>query len=417
MRHFPEGKNVTNAKKGRVLIEMASYDQYEAAIARAKAALESYSSEAEELARLYETAKANAQTAYEAQKEQTAAQAAESRRKAGVEMQRTERNLDQRLAARGLAFSGENAQTRLDLLVALRNQLAGIDSDERNQLAGLDQALADRQNELDMAYAGNRADIAKQYAALNADLASAEAGKAAAQEAAEASKAAAAAAAAASKGGNSSGKTDSPNALEKAKEAVKAPLTFGSEFQKLTNELVERFLGKSAAGKQSYVPEVSARMLANQLVKAAGSNGRIAGSRQQASLASLLDALLESVNLDSAYYNELMLNLRSLGYRPDYAQKADQNASQLQSDSRGVYEQMYSRYFNLYRHAGEVEGDAAHRAEQEARYLQLRYLYTHSADEDEFDYVVGALGLNSYLNAFYTRLNKEDTKVKLGSEL
>lgn len=396
---------------------MASTNTYDEAIARAKAALESYSSEAEQLARLYEAAKQNAQNAYQTQKEQTSAQAEESRRKAGIEMQRTERNLDQRLASRGLSLSGENAQTRLDLLVALRNQLSGIDSDEREQLAALDQSLADRQSELDMAYADSRADSAKQLASLNADLASAEANKAAAEAAAKA------AAAAASSKGNGSGKGDGSDGDSDGKpdlkSLVEAPLQAGKLFNSLSKSLMNRFGGIIDTGKKGepVVPQVNARTLANQLVKAAGSSGKISGSRQQASLASLLDALLSSVNLDRDYYDELMLNLRSLGYRPDYAQTVDENTAKLQSDARDVYETMYSRYYNLHRNVGEEDGDAARMAEQEARYRQLRYLYTHSTDEDEFDYAVESLKLNSYLNTFYNRLAKEKLKVKLGSEL
>ena len=396
---------------------MASTNSYEAAIARAKAALESYSSEAEELARLYETAKQNAQNAYQTQKEQTSARAEESRRKAGIDMQRTERNLDQRLAARGLSLSGENAQTRLDLLVALRNQLSGIDSDERDQLAALDQSLADRQGELDMAYAQSRTDSAKQLASLNADLAAAEANKAAAEAAAKA-----AAAAASSKGngnGNGSGSSDSADQPD-LKSIAEAPLQAGTLFKSLSKGLMNSFRGLPSGFEQKrepVVPQVNARTLANQLVKAAGSSGKISGSRQQASLASLLDALLSSVNLDRDYYDELLLNLRSLGYRPDYAQTVDENTAKLQSEARDVYETMYARYYNLHRNVGEADGDAARLAEQEARYRQLRYLYTHSVDADEFDYAVESLKLNSYLNTFYSRLAKEKLKVKLGSEL
>lgn len=394
--------------------------QYEEAIARAKAALESYSAEAEELARLYENAKNNAKTAYETQKQQTAVNAEGSRRQADIDMQRTERNLDQRLAARGLAFSGENAQTRLDLLVAMRNQLAGIDGDERSQLAALDQALADRYTELDKAYAKDRADNAGKLASLNADLAAAEASKLAAEEAAKA---------AASKGNGSKGEgskgdgsAEKPTADEKAASILKGPLQLGGAFRDAAKNLMNKFQGlpveqDGKGGKDPVVPEVSARTLATQLVKAAGSSGKISGSRQQAALSSLLEALTDSVELDGDYYDELMLNLRSLGYRPDYAQTVDENVAKMQSASKEVYDTVYRRYYNIYRKVGHKEGDAARLAEQDARYRQIRYLYTHSLDADEFDYAADALQLGSYLNEFYDRLAKEKPKVKLGSDL
>lgn len=374
-----------------------AYSAYEEAIARAKSALESYSAETEALARLYETAKQNAQTAYEAQKLQTAEQAKEARRMADVDMQRTERNLDQRLAARGLAFSGENAQTRLDLLLALRNQLSGIDSDERAQYASLDQALADRQHELELAYISSRADAAKQLASLNADLASAEASKASAEEAAKA------AAAAASKPAE---KTETASKPQNAHHTVqKGDGANGSG----TN-------GGNGGDANGVTPSISAQSLAKQMVTAVGSNGRISTATQQANMAALLESLLATTTLDSAYYEELMLNLRSLGFRPDYAEQSAESGEQLQKTAVDYYNQRYKRYFGVYHNAGYSVTEADRRASEQARYEQLRYLYTHSLSEDQFDAIVDTLSLGNYVDGFYTRLARQDKNLRLGSE-
>lgn len=386
-----------------------AYSAYEEAIARAKSALESYSAETEALARLYETAKQNAQSAYEAQKQQTAEQAKEARRMADVDMQRTERNLDQRLASRGLAFSGENAQTRLDLLLALRNRLSGIDSDERAQYASLDQALADRQHELDLAYASSRTDAAKQLASLNADLAAAEANKASAEEAA---KAAAAAAAAASKPAD---KTDSAASTKPptVHHSVQKPGSAASGAGTGAGGSGSGSEGESASG---VTPSISAQNLAKQMVTAVGGNGRISTATQQANMAALLDSLLATTTFDSAYYEELMLNLRSLGFRPDYAEQSAESGEQLQKSAADYYDKHYKRYFGVYRNAGYSVTEADRRASEQARYEQLRYLYTHSLSKDLFDAAVEELSLGTYVDGFYSRLAQEDKNLRLGSE-
>lgn len=383
-----------------------AYSAYEEAIARAKSALESYSAETEALARLYETAKQNAQTAYEAQKLQTAEQAKEARRMADVDMQRTERNLDQRLAARGLAFSGENAQTRLDLLLALRNQLSGIDSDERAQYASLDQSLADRQHELDLAYLSSRADAAKQLASLNADLASAEANKASAEEAAKAA-AAAAASKPAEKNETASKPQNAHHTVQKGDGANGSGTNGGNGSG--TN-------GGNGGDANGVTPSISAQNLAKQMVTAVGSNGRISTATQQANMAALLESLLATTTLDSAYYEELMLNLRSLGFRPDYAEQSAESGEQLQKTAVDYYDQRYKRYFGVYHNAGYSVTEADRRASEQARYEQLRYLYTHSLSEDQFDAIVDTLSLGNYVDGFYTRLARQDKNLRLGSE-
>lgn len=398
---------------------MASLNQYEEAIARAKAALDSYSAEAEALKELYENAKANARTAHETQKQQLAEQTAESRRRADVDMQKTERNLDQRLAARGLAFSGENAQTRLDLTLALRNRLADIDSEYSAQSAALDQSLADKQSELDLAYASDRSDRARQLASLNADLASAEAGKQAALEAARAAAAQEAAAQAA--------REEAAAAKEAAAQAAAAakqqagnqnskPGSTGSADKDVQNALQD-ILGDTGESDKGITPQISARDLAKQMVATAGSNGSISTGAEQAKLTLLLDSLLESIPLDSDYYRNLMLNLRSLGYRPDYAQNSTSGSdSQIQKEAANLYETNYRRYFNIHRNAGESITEADRIATSEARYEQIRYLFTHSTTQEQFLSAVKAMELSSYLSTFYARAQTKD-KVSLGSEV
>ncbi|MBQ3154140.1 MAG: hypothetical protein IJB88_02805, partial [Clostridia bacterium] len=101
---------------------MAEKD-YDTWLAGAKAALDGYSAEQKAIAALYEQAKQNAANAYDAKQKQLASQTVQSKNRAAIDTKRTERNIGQTLASRGLAFSGENAQTHLDLNLSLQNRL------------------------------------------------------------------------------------------------------------------------------------------------------------------------------------------------------------------------------------------------------------------------------------------------------
>ncbi len=397
---------------------MASSTQYDEAIARAKAALESYSAEAEELAKLYETARRNAQAQYEAQKKESAAQAAEQKRQAGIETRLTERNYEQRLASRGLALSGENAQTSLDLLVALRNQLAGIDSDRQSRDAALDVDLANRQHELDLSYAKQRADSAEKRADLASELASAEANREsaiAAQKAADA----AAKAASGSKEEAETGKGLADFLAEKGLSAAAAdPKGFGQTLGRATGNTVGSLSGKSASADgvlfgKGYDPEVKAATLAKQIVSSAGGNGKGLTLPQQSAVKELLDKVLANYRLSDDYETELLFNLQSMGYDPETAATADRVTADLREKAEHAYEVCYRTAYSLYRHSGYSGEEVAARAERTARDNQLRYLYEHSLDEGQFEFVAGELGLSDALEAFYRQAKKQG--LRLGS--
>ena len=85
---------------------MAEKD-YDKWLAEAKAALDGYSAEQAAIEGLYERAKQNAAASYDAQQKQLERQTAQSKNQAATEIKKTERNIGQTLASRGLAFSGE----------------------------------------------------------------------------------------------------------------------------------------------------------------------------------------------------------------------------------------------------------------------------------------------------------------------
>ncbi len=404
---------------------MAEKD-YKKQIAAAQAALEQYSAQQREIEKLYEQARKNASDAYDGQKQKLAEEADRKTNQAAVDMLRTERNIDRTLASRGLAFSGENAQTRLDLTLALRNQIDEIESDQREADAALERERNAKLTDLDLKYADQKKDGAEKLASLHADLASGIAARdnALAQSASQS----------AASNGHAGDKTQS--ATQGATQGVAQN---GSNLEKWLSEhepskekdpilyafwkSARRYLEKRNASLTKYTdPEVSARDLAKQFVQAAGKNGKIYGYEQQRRLAAMLKEMKKSYRLSEEYERQLMLNLQSLGYSPEYVQRMDSQTERLRKKAAELYEICYRRYLNVYSYAGVGKEEGALLAEKAALFEEFAYLYANSESSEQFEAAVTVLGLSDGLSDFYRQVeekNKQEDgkKYRLGSDL
>lgn len=385
---------------------MAEKD-YDIRIAEAKAALDSYSAEQEAIEKLYRQAKQNAEASYAAQKEQLEKQTAESKNQAAVDMMKTERNIGQTLASRGLAFSGENAQTHLDLTLGLRSRLAQIDSDSRTQAGELERDRTQKQTDLDLEYAQQRASGAEKKAEMQSELA----GIAAERDAFLAEQ-------------NDSGeKTENESSAEEESTKIPFPDLKGKsiwERIKLVMKYaaqVQNAGGSDSAEQTGMTPGISARDLAKQLVASAGENGKVSGYSQQKELKLLLDAMTETHDLEEGYYNELLLNLQSMGYRPNYEEDIAVGTTSLQEEAANMFETYYKRYYELYRLSGYETADCDRLAGEQARFKQLLHLYNNSESIERFEAAARGMNLEGDLDGFYETVEQSPDSYVLGSGL
>lgn len=370
---------------------------YNTWLEEAKAALDAYSAGQTEMAKLYEQAKADAATAYKAQTEQLARETKASKNQAVVDTMKIERDLDRTLASRGLAFSGENAQTALDLTLDLRGRLADLEDDAADQQTELDARHRDTQNQLSMAYAKERAQGAEKLAEMQMAMANA-AKKAEEQSHEEENKTEIG-------GGDSYG--------------VPYPDLTGMSFSKRVKAMAEYARkvqeAKEAAGKLT--PEISPKELAKQLVSAAGENGVIGSIAQQEALEGMLDRLTEAHDISDGYLEELLLNLRSLGYRSDYRQDVAYGMEDLQNRSAKAYADYYDRYYRVYRSTGYDAEESDKMAGEKALFLQFVYLYRNSRSKEMFETAMSGLGYRNELRDFYEQIGEEPGKYALGSDV
>lgn len=382
--------------------------EYETWIAKAKAELESYSAEQEAIKKLYEQARQNAQASYDAQKEQLAKQSAESKNQAAADMMQTERNIDQTLAARGLAFSGENAQTHLDLTLGLRNRLADIDSDTKAQTNDLEREKAQKLTELDLEYAKQRESSAEKKAQLNAELAGLAAEKNTAESGTSSDK-------------SLSNKVNELLGKEETEgESIPFPNLKGKSLWQKLKLAMQYAAQKQADGGSAdtgVTPDISARDLAKQLVASAGEEGTVTGYEQQEMLKILLEALTEEHDLEESYYRELLLNLQSMGYRPNYADDIASGTTEIQEQSVELYTAYYDRFYKLYELSGHKASECDRLAGEDARFKQLLYIYNNSESIERFEAAVRGLDLQGELEDFYKTVNESPSQYVLGSGL
>lgn len=364
--------------------------EYNTWLAEAKAALDGYSAAQQELAGLYEQAKANAEAEYRAQKQQLEKETRASKNQAVVDTMKTERDLDRTLASRGLAFSGENAQTSLDLALDLRGRLAELEDNAAKAASDLDTRRANTKNQLELAYTKEKSNSAEKLADMKLAFASALRQEEAQQE------------------------------TEPPAEELSLPDLTGKSFSqkaKLLAEHAKKLTAKKEEAPLPYTPEISAKELAKQLVSAAGEEGVIGSIAQQEATEALLTRLTEAHNFSEDYLRELMLNLRSLGYRPDYRQDADYGMEDLQKRSVEAFDQYYDRYYRLYRSTGYTPEESDRLSGQQALFMQFVFLYRNSRDKEMFERAMWNMGYRNELEEFYKTVEKDPEAYGLGTAL
>lgn len=371
--------------------------EYNSWLEEAKTALDTFSAGQEELAKLYQQAMANAKTEHEAQKEQLAKDTVASKNQAVVDNAKTERDLDRTLASRGLSFSGENAQTGLDLALDLRSRLAELDDKEDRLSAELDGKHNDTQTKLAMEYAEKRSAGAEKLADMMLGMA------------------------AVSPEAPSENGPATPETTPGADNSYGIPmpdltgLSFSARVKAMTEYAAKVQAAKELAEK--FTPTVSAKELAKQLVSVAGENGIVGSIAQQETLETMLSKLLEAHDLSPTYLEELMLNLRSLGYRPDYREDVAYGMEDLQNRSVEARDSYYERYYRLYRSAGYEPEESDRLAAEQALFLQFVFLYRNSRSKEMFETAMSGLGYRKELDDFYWAISKDPDKYGLGSSL
>lgn len=332
---------------------------YSDSIESLKSALTTFSEDEKRLAELYKNAIHNAEKEFRTSKERLESQYQSDRNEVYSDTAREERNMFNMLAHRGLGFSGEAAQTRLNSDIILANRLGDLLKERNYNALKLEQNLADKKHGISLENAEKQQELFEKQNDLRAQIAKLELEKE--QREAELNA--------------EMERFNRQLAAEKEKSAREAAAQYFSS--------IYGGNGSKTQSKTGYVPEISEKELAKILISNAADGENYKNTKTQFYLVSryLLD-LKDNYNLNSDYYKNLLLILKSYGY----TQMSDTTtrAKVVSYEADSYYDGKYDEFYDKYVLNGSGEKDARNSAKQSALRATLDFIASKSRNEDEF---------------------------------
>ena len=330
---------------------------------RLKELLGSYSAEEEKLGQIYKTALENAENSYKASLASARAEAERKRSRAIGDNAQNEREYMELLATRGLGFSGEAAQAKLNSNLSLESRLSDIDREAAEEERGLAEGLNEYRSELEKERLSETKALREEKTELYKDLAELEA-----SEKGESG----------SKGESNSGGNGNTDDL---------PLP---EFN----------------------PEATPKELAKLLVTSATDDGYIRSDYDEYLINRYMLELYEDYDLPDGYIKELVFMLKAYGYP-----ESDISDMRIQVISRDAKEYYDKRYKKLYdsavlsgKHALSASAYAAETAESDL----LSMIFTRTKSDTEFLDVCENAGIMNYVATAYLESHRRGTEIKGG---
>ncbi len=327
-----------------------------------KDSLKGYSEEENKLTSLYKTAVENAENAHKKAHEQREKQYYIDRNQAFADNMREERNTNQILAAKGLGFSGEAAQAKLNSNVNLSNRLGELNRNKHQADIDADIKLSDDKLKLDSEKNQQIKDLLENKLSVNADIAKLEFEN----EQAQADRAAA--------------EKLKDKELAAKKELLNIELNNknggnsnssggGSSSGSGSNKPVAE--EEITDGDDFYIPELSAPQLAQKIISASGGTGAT-GEAQIYAVNKFLLELNKNYNIDENYYKELLFTLKAYGY--EETSLPFMRCQVAGYESKSVYTETYNTQVDLLIKQGASSAEARKQAEKDAKRAQMDYI-------------------------------------------
>ena len=361
-----------------------------------KESLAGYSAEEEKLSQLYKNAVSNAEKEYGDAVAKLNQQYYHDRNEAYADTARSERNALNAIAARGLGFSGEAAQAKLNSNIALSNRLGTLTRDKNNSATQLSNDLSKAKNELAMDEAKKIADIQNNRNSLNADITSIllnkenNDNKLAAEKEMQAQKIAA-------EKEMQSEKLAAEKEMQAAELKAKYQSIISNSDSENNNTSNGNTIHNTANGSTGgydggYIPTIAAKELAKQLISSA-TDGRIETKNQNYLVNKYILELEDTYGIDKEYLNELIFMLEAYGY--DNINSSERRILVVTHDADAYYEDMYDKLYDQSIKAGQDEAYARKYASTTSAQKQLEYIYDNSNNVVEFSSICSELGIST----------------------
>ena len=414
---------------------MAYYDQ----IKTLKDSLNGYSEEEEKISLLYKTAKENAEKEAEESKKQLEQQFYRDKNQVYADNARDERNFNNLLAERGLGFSGEAAQAKLNSNITLNNRLGELVREKNKAAAQYDIELSKTVSNLSMEEAEKLNDMLKDKNGLNVQIAEMELKK----ETDDANRAAEKEMLA-DKLASEKELQDEKLKAEKENTAAKIQAEIDLQNAKIQaekdmqeKELAAKYYNAisgnsggssdSSSGSSSgssynsekdktaqedniegYIPDISAKELAGKLITATG-HQNIQSEWDNYTLNKYLLELLNNYNMNDDYYKELLFVLKAYGY--EEISEPEMRVQVIAFEMKDYYDANYESLFDKYVVLGHSEEKASEKAKEDILNHQLDTIYKRTENLTEFRMCCIKMGFSTtqtqeYINRKISQANK-----------
>lgn len=415
---------------------MAFYDTIESI----KKALEGYSEDETRLKEVYEKAAADNEKSFTGAKASLDNDYRNERNLAYSDNARDERNVMAFLAERGLGFSGEAAQAKLNSKANLNNRFSQLSAEQASRARELESDFANKSNTLSLDYIDKLSTMNNNKNKLSLDLASlvqkneqSEAERAWEKEKFESQLRADAEALALK-----NAQTEAELAWEKEKlesqlradaEALDKKLQAERDMQNA--ELYAKYYretnsgtgGSSGSGgsggsggtegtledfMNGFLPDIKPKDLAKLMVNNATDGNYINDERGEYLINKYLVDMIDSYRIDNEYFTELVFMLKAYGYN-----QTDLNTMRkkvLTYDAKEYYSLRYQHYFDRYVQSGIDETNARKNANTAAKYDRFEFIRQNTSSYKEFYEICVANGIpDSDINAYASKFVWGDT--------
>ncbi len=406
---------------------MAFYDTVESI----KQALDGYSEEESRLKAVYEKAAEDNQKYLDQAKESLENNYRHERNTVYSDNARDERNVMAFLAERGLGFSGEAAQAKLNSSVVLNNRFADLASQKSSKELELENNYADKNHTLSLDYLDKLSALNSDKNNLSLDLAGleqkneqSEADRAWEREKLESLQKAEAEALAQKNAQYEADRAWEREKLESRQKAEAEALDkkLKAEKDMLDAELYAKYYretqnnagsgsGNSGSGgaegtledfMNGYLPDIKPKELAKLMVNNATDGNFIEDERDEYLINKYLVDMIDSYRIDNDYLTELVFMLKAYGYKE--TNLANMRKSVISYDAKEYYDQRYRSYFERYLQSGIDEANASANARVAAKFDRFEYIRQKIGSYSEFYEICVKNGIpESDINAYAAR--------------
>ncbi len=338
--------------------------KYSEIVEQTKKELEKSYGTAAVLTQLYNKAKSNYQANHNASVDALNKDYEQKKNDAAAQKMVNEKNTGEFLASRGLSYSGESAQAKLNSDISFNNTLSSLADSHSDGLTELNK----KKNEY--------------FAALDADY--------------------------------------MENSVKARKELEQLARDMAADKIKYGDVTVNNSALGSESGSESgdglFDPSMSAHQLATAIVKRYGTGGKVKNAYQNLDIRNYLEGLTERYTLADDYMDKVIFVLDALGYTA--ADEQGLYTANIVKNANSVYDAAHRKATTMAQLLFNDYDDSKTYAEKRAYMERLDYLYTRCESMEQFYSACALLDMDSeeteaYLDNVTARRNTEN-EIKLG---